>query len=290
MRRAGRPAPPFALLVLLCLVPGSGALAQETAQERAPDRVQEGVRQGATQEAAPRADREAPRDAPPSEAAERSEEHGLVLRDRVLAVVDEYPILSSDVDRAIALGLAQRQPEEGEDAFRRRVLDSLIDQRVRLHEVTRFGIEQVPVESIEEQVQVIQDRFPSEEAFRRQLAEVGLNLEGLRQLVAQRLAVWVYFEEFLGPRVFVSLEDIRRYYEEVLAPGVREAGEEPPPIETVREDIRRVLKERRLNEAIDDRTEELRREADIQNYFDRESRELPPVVLELGPEPEPTSG
>lgn len=289
MRHAGRPAPPFALLVLLCLVPGSGALAQERVQERGQERGQEGAQPEATQEATPRADREAPRNAPPSEPAERSEERGLVLRDRVLAVVDEYPILSSDVDRAIALGLVQRQPEETEEAFRRRVLDSLIDQRVRLHEVTRFGIEQVPVESIEEQVQVIQDRFPSEEAFRRQLAEVGLNLEGLRQLVAQRLAVWVYFEEFLGPRVFVSLEDIRRYYEEVLAPGVREAGEEPPPIETVREDIRRVLKERRLNEAIEDRTEELRREADILNYFERESRELPPVVLELGPEPEPTS-
>ena len=252
-----RPTPWIVVLALVGLLAGPGAAGQETSPARVDDAPEEG---------------------------------GLVLRDRVLAVVDEYPILSSDVDRAIALGLARRQPEESADVFRRRVLESLIDQRVRLHEVTRFGIEQVPVESIEEQVQVIRDRFPSEEAFRRQLAEVGLNLEGLRQLVAQRLAVWVYFEEFLGPRVFVSLEDIRRYYEEVLAPAVREAGEEPPPIETVREEIRQILKERRLNEAIEDRTEELRREADVVNYFERESRELPPVVLELGPAEGSTSG
>lgn len=243
MARRSRHVPPLALLLLLCLPPGSGLFGQEGGPE------------------------------------------GLILRDRVLAVVDDYPILSSDVDRAIALGLAQREPEESVEAFRRRVLDSLIDQRVRLHEVTRFGIEQVSVEAIEEQVQAVRDRFPSEEAFHRQLEEVGLNPEGLRQLMAQRLTVWVYFEEFLGPRVFVSLEDIRRYYEETLVPAVQETGGEPPPIETVREDIRQILKERRLDDAIEERTEELRREADILNYFDRESGELPPVVLELGPDP-----
>lgn len=230
----------------------------------------------------------------PHASAQDAAPEGLVLRDRVLAVVDEYPILSSDVDRAIALGLAQRNPDESVEAFRRRVLESLIDQRVRLNEVTRFGIEQVPVVSIEEQVQAIRDRFETEEAFSRLLDEVGLDLEGLRQLVAQRLAVWIYFEEFLGPRVFVSLEDIRSYYEDVLVPAVRARGEEPPPIETVREDIRELLKERRLNQAIAERTEELRREADVINYFDRESRELPPVVLEIGDEPEsepePSSG
>jgi hypothetical protein len=54
-----------------------------------------------------------------------------------------------------------------------------------------------------------------------------------------------------------------------------------PPIEEVREDIRQLLKERRLNEAIEGRTEELRREADVLTFFD-EPEGLPPVVLEIG--------
>ena len=223
-----------------------------------------------------------PQEAPAPDPAPAAEPQGpLELRDRILAVVDEDPILSSDVDRSILLGLVERREGESDRELRRRVLESLIDQRVRLHEVTRFGIEQVPVEAIEAQVAAIRERFAGEEELRARLAEVGLDLEGLRQLVARQLSVWIYFEEFLGPRIFVSLEDIRRYYEETLAPDLRARGEPVPPIEEVREEIRELLKQRLLNEAIEERTEELRREADILSFFDSEHDALPPVVLEI---------
>jgi hypothetical protein len=208
-------------------------------------------------------------------------ESALALRDRILAVVDEDPILSSDVDRSIVLGLVEPLAGQSDRALRRRVLESLIDQRVRLHEVTRFGIEQVPVEAIEEQVAAIRSRFSSDQELEARLADVGLDLEGLRQLVARQLAVWIYFEEFLGPRIFVSLEEIRQYYEETVAPELRGAGSPVPPIEEVREEIRELLKQQRLNQAIEERTEELRREADILNFFDSEHETLPPVVLEI---------
>lgn len=222
-------------------------------------------------------------------AASRSQESpapGLELRDRILAVVDEDPILSSDVDRAVTLGLVERRNGEGERAFRRRVLGSLIDQRVRLHEVARFGIEPVPVEEIEAQVDEIRSRFESDEELRERLAEVGLDLPALRQLVARQLSVWIYFEEFLGPRIFVSLEDIRRYYEETLVPELESRGAPVPPLDEVREEIRQLLKERRLNQAIEERTEELRREADVLTFFDSEHEGLPPVVLELDQSPD----
>src|SRR5256885_16119909 len=61
------------------------------------------------------------------------------LRDRVLAIVDEDPILESDVLRIIALGLAQPKPGEAEGEFRRRVLAQLIEDRLRFHEIDRFG-------------------------------------------------------------------------------------------------------------------------------------------------------
>lgn len=205
----------------------------------------------------------------------------LELRDRIVAVVDEDPILSSDIDRAITLGLADRREGESERAFRRRVLESLIVQRIQLHEVSRFGIEQVPPEAIEEQVDAIRSRFRDEEELRARLAEVGLDLPGLRQLVARQLAVLSYFEEFLGPRIFVDLEEIREYYDETLVPELEARGAPVPPIEQVREEIRRLLREGRLNEAIETRTEELRREADVLTFFDSEHEELPPVVLQI---------
>jgi hypothetical protein len=213
--------------------------------------------------------------------AQPVERAGLQLQDRILAVVDEDPILSSDVDRAITLGLVARQEGESDRAFRRRTLELLIEQSVRLHEVSRFGIEQVPVDAIEAQVEAIRSRFGSEEEFRERLAEVGLDLAALSQLVARQLAILVYFEEFLGPRIFVDLEEIRAYYEGTFVPAMEAEGITPPPIEDVREEIREILKQRRLNEAITRRTEELRREADILNFFDDEHSGLPPVVMEI---------
>ncbi|MGD2115563.1 MAG: hypothetical protein PVG07_10945 [Acidobacteriota bacterium] len=218
---------------------------------------------------------------PPAGGAGETDAGALRLRDRIVAVVDEDPILASDIDRAITLGLVERSAGESDAAFRRRIVDALIDQRVRFQEVARFGIEQAPVSRIEEQVQRIRDRFESEDELRRRLREVGLDLDALRQIVARQLMVWSYFEEFLGPRIFVGLEDIRQYYDETLVPEMAEQGRPAPPIEEVREDIRRVLKERRLNEAIEGRTEELRREADIVNYLDSEHEELPGVILRI---------
>src|SRR6185503_3541712 len=84
------------------------------------------------------------------------------LKDRVMAVVDEDPILASEVERVVALGLDKARPGESDVAFRRRILDDLFEQRLRFHEIDRFGFEQVPVDLIEKNVAEIRARFPSE--------------------------------------------------------------------------------------------------------------------------------
>ena len=60
-------------------------------------------------------------------------------------------------------------------------------------------------------------------------------------------------------------------------------SQEPiPPVREVREAIRQVLREELLNEEIERWTDELRRDADVVDYFDREQRDLPPVVHQVG--------
>jgi hypothetical protein len=203
------------------------------------------------------------------------------LKDRVMAVVDEDPILASEVERVIALGLAQPRQGEQKEAFRRRILNELIEQRLRFHEIDRFGFEQVPVDMIEKNVAQIRSHFASDEAFRKTLQDLGLTQQSLRQLVAQQLMVLTHVEEQLGPRVFVSLDDINQYYRAVLTPQMQKQGQAVPPVEDVRDQIRSVLKEQRLNEELDKWTEELRRKADVQVYFDSPPGQLPPVVKRI---------
>lgn len=208
------------------------------------------------------------------------------LVDRVVAVVDEDPILLSDIERVIGLRVVEAREGESPEALRRRVLDGLIEQRLRLHEIGRFGFEETPLDEVDRQVEAIAERFPDDAAWRAELARLGVEEADLRQIVARQLSVLAYVEERLGARVFVGVEEIRRYYDDELLPELERRGEPAPPIDQVREQIRAVLRERRLNEEIERWTEELRTGADVVDLLDAPERPLPP---EVGAYPPPES-
>ena len=205
-----------------------------------------------------------------------SAQSGLV--DRVLAVVDDDPILASDVEQVIGLGLVEPKPTEDERQFRRRILDRLIEQRLQFHEIDEFGFAEVPLEEVEAQFERVRRSFPGGGSFQARLEELGLDEQGLRQVLARQFMVLIYVEERLGPRVFVGMEEIREHYEQVLVPELEARQEPVPAIVEIREEVRALLKEERLNEEIENWTEELRREADVVDYFDSTHDELPPVV------------
>jgi len=207
------------------------------------------------------------------------------LEDRVLAVVDEDPILASDLNRIIALGLKTKNPGEDDTVFRRRVLNDLIEERLRFHEIDRFGFGQVPVAEIDKQLAVARARFKDEATFQKTLKDLNLTIKDLRQLVARQLMVLTYVDEQLGPRVFVSLDDINAYYTNELTPAMKKSNQPVPPVDEVRDQIRGVLREKRLNEALGKWTQELRQKADVQVYFDQPAGKLPPVVKKIEKKP-----
>jgi peptidyl-prolyl cis-trans isomerase SurA len=209
------------------------------------------------------------------------------LQDRVQAVVDEDPILASDVERAIRLGLVQPNPGEGDAPFRRRVLDGLIEQRLQFHEIDRFNFQQAPVDDIQKRVAEIRARFPDEAAFQKALKEVALDSKSLRQLVARQLLVVTYVDERLGSRVFVGPDDINRYYRDVLTPEMQKGGHPVPLLADVREDIREVLKQQKMTQEMTSWTRELRERADVVVY-PAGNQPLPPVVKTIqGKKPAP---
>lgn len=210
-----------------------------------------------------------------------------VLKDRIVAVVDEDPILVSDLDRAIALGYSPRRPGEAEGAFRHRALSELIDDRLRFHEIDRFGFEPVPAADIDQQIEVVRTRLGGDAALQKTLAGLGLNREALRQIVARQLLILTFAKERQGPKVFVDAKDIDAYYRNKLVPQMKRDGKTAPPVESVREEIRTLLQEERLNQEIEGWTKGLRAKADIANYLDHPLDKLPPVVKTLKPKPAP---
>ena len=198
--------------------------------------------------------------------------------DRILAVVDDDPILASEIRQIIQLEIVDREPGEDDKSYQRRILDLQIEQKLRFHEVDRFGFAEVPIEAVEEEVTKLREQFGSEEAFDDRLTEVGLTVQNLRQIFARQVMVLIYVEERLGARVFVGLEDIQEYYDTILVPESIEAGNKVPPIREVREPIRALLREQRMNEEFENWTVELRSNADIEDFFDSRYSELPDIV------------
>ncbi|HEY4565526.1 MAG TPA: hypothetical protein VIJ36_21300 [Thermoanaerobaculia bacterium] len=258
--RSLRPALAPALLVFALVSPPAGA--QKIAQSASPQRP------------APKAPAKVTVQPPPPPSGKTE------LQDRVLAVVDEDPVLASDVERVIRLGLDQPQPGETDERFRRRVLDDLIDERLRFHEVDRFNFEQVPVSDIQKRVAEIRARYPDEASFKKALKDVGLDEKGLRQLVARQLLVLTYVDEQLGTNVFVEPDEINRYYRDVLTPEMRKRGQQPPPVDEVREDIRETLKQQKMTQEMTRLTRDLRNKANIVVYSGNQkpNQPLPPVV------------
>jgi len=203
------------------------------------------------------------------------------LLDRIVAVVDEDPIFLSDIRRVIGLGLVEPRDDESEAALYRRVLDGLIDQTLRLHEVERHDFGQLPSAEIDQQVARISANFTGEAELEESLDRLGLDREGLRFLVARQLRILVYVEKRLGPRIFIKTTDIRSYYDDVLSLEMRNRDLDVPELAAVQDQIREVLREERLNTEIEDWTEELRAAADIADTLERKSRELPPLVQRL---------
>ena len=198
--------------------------------------------------------------------------------ERIVAVVDDDPVLQSDLDARVALGVVEKLPDESDRDHERRVLDLVIEDKLRFHEIDRFGLVDIPEDTIEEQFQLIKSRLGSGGAFEAALERLGLTEDGLRRMVARQLGVVVFVDERLGPRIFVTIDEIDEYYNNELTPRLEALGQEAPPVATVREDIRALLREERLNEELDIWTEELRSQAEVLDYFDRTETDLPPVV------------
>ena len=204
--------------------------------------------------------------------------------DRILAVVDDDPILASEVNQVLSFGIVEQGAEEDDREAQRRALDFLIEERLRFHEVDRFGFAEVPIEDVDNEFNGLQKRFGGAEKFDQKLQALGLDEQGARQVLARQVMVWVYVEERLGARIFVGLDDIREYYDNILTPQLIERGDSVPPVKEVREAIRTLLREQRMNEELERWTTELLQQADIEDNFDSNYESLPPLLDAIGAE------
>ena len=130
--------------------------------------------------------------------------------DRILAVVSGSSlILQSDVTAARRLGLVT-VPAEGDQV--QRVLDRLIERRLMLMEVDRYGPPEPSGADVDRAVGEIDKRIGSGERLDAILRESGFTVDQLRLYVRDDLRIRAYLEQRFGTSLIAAEEEILAYY------------------------------------------------------------------------------
>lgn len=143
--------------------------------------------------------------------------------DRVVAIVNEEPIMKSEIDEQVVMFEATQQrpisdPEQLKE-LRGQVLQRLIDEKIILAHAGQQGIV-VPDEQVKAQVdgalEEVRGKFPDETTFLGELRKQGMTVEALRakymdeirrQLVAQKLV-----DREIRSKIKIQDSDVDTFY------------------------------------------------------------------------------
>lgn len=213
------------------------------------------------------------------------------LVDRIAATVDEAAIPESELRKAMAVSAMSRTPAESEVAFRARVLDALIDQKLQYREALRFA--PAPLEPSQVEAAMVRLRERIRQSGRdpdREFAAAGMTPEDVRAAIERQLVVQNYLAERFRPIAVADDERARQEYDKVYVPERQAAGAALEPFEKVGEEMRRRVQQRVFDEEAAKWMKEIRQKAAIAVYDP--SRPLPaggtPVPL-AAPKPLPTA-
>lgn len=126
--------------------------------------------------------------------------------ERVLAVVNGSVITLSEAHAAMRFGLA------GGGETLDDVVGRLVDRRLALAEIDRYGPPEPPAEKIDAALAAMRGRFASPEQLQAALDETGLTIVQLRRHARDELRILAYEQERFGYVMQPSEEETLTYY------------------------------------------------------------------------------
>lgn len=171
--------------------------------------------------------------------------------DEVVAAVANTPILRSDLDLAVLVHLTDAVAGESPDDFGRRLLEARIRLELEFRDLEASGTLYRLDLDVGPAHDLLVARAGGDDALEASMAAHGLTDADIDELALRLAAVDAYVEQRLRPRVRVTADDVRSAYESLIVTPAHDAGEDPPPFESVRDRLHRLLVERGLNDEIE---------------------------------------
>ncbi len=192
------------------------------------------------------------------------------ILDRVAATIGGVPITQSDVVREYRLETflaTGRVPMASPDAATRKaVLARLIDQTVLASQLGNYMVDKDAVRAATaKRITGLKKACGSDSALDAALHQLGIGEAQLTAHLRKQEQISAMIEIRLRPVATVEPQQIEQYYTKSFVPAYRRARSiAPPPLAEVRERIRAVLVERKVNQLLDEWLVGLKRDAGVE--------------------------
>jgi len=215
-----------------------------------------------------------------------------VVLDRIVAVVNNHAVLSSDLDDEIrlsvldpgrgGLGVLTRKP-----ALEQLISRSLIQQQIRQEDAQADEPSQTEVDSRLKEIRTeipacVRQNCASDAGWKAFLTAHGLTPERVDSYLRYRLEILSFIERRFRLGINIQPQEIQTYYHDTLLPQYAN-GEAVPPLETVSPRIQEILLQQKVNVLFDDWLRNLRKQGEVE-VLDPSLESAPP--LETAPSPE----
>jgi hypothetical protein len=196
-----------------------------------------------------------------------------VVLDRVVAVVDNQAILSSDLDDEIRLSVLD--PGRGGLGVltRKRALDqligrALIQQQIRQQDAQATDPSQAEMdgrlaELRKELPACIRQNCASDAGWKAFLAAHGLTEERVETSLRYRVEILRFIEQRFRQGIRITPQQIETYYRQTLLPQYAK-GEDIPPLDKVAPRIEEILLQQQVNVLFDDWLTNLRKQGEVE--------------------------
>ncbi|MEO0137648.1 MAG: peptidylprolyl isomerase [candidate division WOR-3 bacterium] len=144
------------------------------------------------------------------------------LADKIVAVVDEEVILKSEVDNYVSFVLSDPLVLKNfsENEIRQNVINGIIARKLLLREAEKESIQvsrEEVLKRMEERIELIKQRFPSEADFYKALEEQGLDIERLKKNYEDSIRMEVLMQQLvqkkLATKIMISPVAVKKFYE-----------------------------------------------------------------------------
>ncbi len=191
--------------------------------------------------------------------------------DRVVAVVNQDPVLDSDVDEERRLIAFQPITDPTGASSRQRVLQRLINRTLILQQAKIQGQPPIPDSKVDAELDQLKKDLPAckqahcetAAGWQRFVADRGFSVAELTDLWRQRMEVLQFIELRFRGGIRISPEQINTYYKQTLMPEYQRQGVAAPKLDAVSDRVREVLLEQQVSSLLNDWLRSLRAQGSV---------------------------